>query len=875
MKKILSSLMVIAIVGSIATQTVSCGPITYSKLLNRRIDTSVYYGVYKSPMTTWAANISMQLDDSIILTNTQDALLATDHYNNFEGDLADKWTKTKDAKVWAFHVREGENAPRWTKLGSKNEPIDAGVIKPKDFFNSFRMVFNPNNRSQVIGIWQGVIAYGHELVTFISNIRDPNNKLYDANFTKEGAGPADEVKSSYFIDRAILAFNLFPEDFQKARDLALDSSVNIDVLVDKSFEEGKMISGKNNNSHVGELEDETGNYNLYYHLAKPAPYFDSIAAFLSFAPLPDAGVDYLNILKEGIAGTKYGTSGFNSIYYSGAYIVSDYNPTLQIELHKNPYYFNKDNVKINKLVYRYTGNIDVTRQRFFFETGDLSEVAINANDSAGWEKYVGSNYLKPKFEGANLVSRPQASSYAMAFNYASTLKDENTQNANKALAQRSVRAFIRYAFNRSELATFYSRAMDNNSTNKENGIVVSKNLRNSWTSKNVGIDNNSGNRKDYSDFVSDGYYDVDNPAREDTFANWFKSVLNIDNNTFDKWKNRFAVVKDENSNRELSKFSDGNDPFLSNDFLGALAFFDEDSTNSQNGINIKEPKLFDQYKKLIGYYDENSINKKMELIKQQVKLDLKKIKINNSVELLWFANGSQATGMNNYIKLATRTFNQKVGADSPIQLIVKESTDASDYTTRIARGEFNIIISGWVSDYADPHGFLHTIVYGGDLAMYVGTNYLFDSKKQNNKITLTVKEGVDKEAYEDLRKRVEHFTNEVNDIDLSESETTPRYKRFSKIENYGFLESILWQPLLKQFLDELPYLSYVNPFSRSTFSSGQAIYRFVGVSMTEKLWTQSAYETEKDKYEKNRNNYLSMYPNEKGELFKIINGQWN
>lgn len=867
MKKLLSSLLVVALAATTVAHVVSCGPITFTKLLSRTIDTKVYRGSYKIPMTTWSSATTMQQDDSLILTNLQDALLATDQYNNFEGDLADAWISNESKDEWSFHIREGEHPAYWTSVANKRQKRES-MIKPTDFFNSFRFIFNPKNASQAGGVWKQIIKYGEELSSFLRDIRDETKiGLFDPHFVD--ADPS----ATYYIDRAILAFNIYPEAPEMAVKRALEKD-NTEDLIQESFAKGKIISSQMSSEISGVNPND---YNLTFHLLKPAPYFESMAAFLSFAPVPDIAVDYLQNPKS--AGINYGlpidkNPGYQNIWYSGAYVTNVYNPTQNIELVKNENYFNKDNVSIEKLKYSYVGNIDTSRQRFYFESGDLSEVAISSNDMAGWNRYVGSDYQNPIFDGVNLVSRPQANTYGVFFNFQAVNQGgEDGQGEldrrNKALSQRSVRNLIRYGLNRSEIGSFYSRALDNGST-------LSHNIRNTWTSKNVAAHVTADGKKiDYTSYLQDEYLAKDelNNIKKDSEIGWLVDVLNKNNYELNEqqvsaWSKNYGV-----SDEGIHPLEDGAEPFLKNDLLGVLSFINEDRYTDgklTEKIEPKNPELLKQYVELIGSYDENSENQKFKLLVDQTTEDLSKLGINGKVTLPWLINGATSTGINNYIKNAIRSFN-RINGNNLIEMKARETSDAAAFVKQQQAGEYSLLATGWVPDYSDPFGFLHTLFIRGDLDIVTGLTKLFPDYNLSDEQKISSQADI---SYNDLRNRVEKFMSEAKTADKEKVEADERYKAFAQVENFAVMESVLVLPGYIQFLDEIPYLSYVNPFTRSTFASGQALYRFVGVQMVSKLWNHDVYKLKKKEWEDNGDAYRAMYPDKNGERKIVKDRDW-
>ena len=85
-------------------------------------------------------------------------------------------------------------------------------------------------------------------------------------------------------------------------------------------------------------------YTLQYTLENEVPYFESMLTYVCFFPV------YGPFLKE--KGIDFGTTNEN-LLYNGAYVMETFNPQNERVLIKNPTYWDKDNVFINKLVYKY------------------------------------------------------------------------------------------------------------------------------------------------------------------------------------------------------------------------------------------------------------------------------------------------------------------------------------------------------------------------------------------------------------------------------------------------------------------------------------------------------------------------------------------
>lgn len=106
-------------------------------------------------------------------------------------------------------------------------------------------------------------------------------------------------------------------------------------------------------------------YTLEIKLDHVAPYFESMLAFGSFAPQPQAAIEEY--------GDDYGTSA-ETTWYNGAYYVTEYDPDYVVSLEKNPLYINADNVQIENLDFRL--NEDSTSRYNAFLNGEADYAEI-------------------------------------------------------------------------------------------------------------------------------------------------------------------------------------------------------------------------------------------------------------------------------------------------------------------------------------------------------------------------------------------------------------------------------------------------------------------------------------------------------------------
>ncbi|QVK02945.1 oligopeptide ABC transporter substrate-binding protein OppA [Mycoplasma mycoides] len=554
MKKVLGMTLLGSIIATAAASAVSCSVgISLDKILNRKnSNTKVLRELTNYSLANLNSATNNTSNDADIIANLQDVLLAVNNHDHYEGALAEYWDHNKDSDYWKFRLRKNAY---WTKI-ENGKQVKGDLITGQDLFNTFRYVLNKNNLALTTEHFLTNFKYVPQLMDFIDKLSDPKydktakepkaDKLYEARFNKDLPGDlrTNELRSSYWIDRAILAFNLHPTDESKAREVALDLSMSTKQLAKKSFEEGKIVdNGKSKEKSNNSNGLDSSIFDIGFHLSKKISYFESVISYLAFAPIPEVALLYAKDSGQEsniYAGTNYGKplaskSGYNGLWYSGPYVIEDYFPGSNLNLTKNKFYYNKENVHIEKILYSYVNKADAATRRFLFETGDVSSTRINANDLAGYKKYVGSDESNPVFEGTNVLKQKPTTTWAFGFNFntkeTSIYDDikldqegslvptkrrvrtpEEDSILNRAIALKSLRIMTRFVLNRSLYAKFFSEAKDGNNH------PVSSQLRNTFTSKYVSTYDDKDHKvldkkskhtvADYADFLAKDYYDI-------------------------------------------------------------------------------------------------------------------------------------------------------------------------------------------------------------------------------------------------------------------------------------------------------------------------------------------------------------------------------
>jgi len=173
-------------------------------------------------------------------------------------------------------------------------------------------------------------------------------------------------------------------------------------------------------------------YVLEYTLAKPVPYFLSMLTYVSFLPLSG------KFLAE--AGPKFGTDN-TTILYNGAYVFSNFEPQVTREFTKNAKYWDKGNVNIPRLVYKYNKEAGTLGPELFLR-GENSFTSIGSSIVDSWMKDPAKKLLvRP--------SRVTSSAFFYTFNFNPKFAPEyQPENWKVAVNNKAFRKWIFHALDK-------------------------------------------------------------------------------------------------------------------------------------------------------------------------------------------------------------------------------------------------------------------------------------------------------------------------------------------------------------------------------------------------------------------------------------------
>lgn len=117
-------------------------------------------------------------------------------------------------------------------------------------------------------------------------------------------------------------------------------------------------------------------YTLEYTLKRPTPYFLSMLTYVCFFPVNG------KFLSE--VGDKFGTDNQN-LLYNGAYLLQTFEPQNCRIFIKNEKYWDKDNVYITKLTYKYNKEADTLSPELYLR-GEITDTGIPTASLDQWMK---------------------------------------------------------------------------------------------------------------------------------------------------------------------------------------------------------------------------------------------------------------------------------------------------------------------------------------------------------------------------------------------------------------------------------------------------------------------------------------------------------
>ena len=168
------------------------------------------------------------------------------------------------------------------------------------------------------------------------------------------------------------------------------------------------------------VKADAANNTVSYTLCAPTSYFLTYLGYGVFAPMSR---DYY-VSKGGKFGAEYDPAaetytyakGPDSIAYCGPYTVTSNTAKNSIVFTKNATYWNKDNIKLNKITWLFDDGEDVLRGYKDMKTGALDGAGLNSSALVEAKKDLVPNTDKTYFDLYGYVSSTDATSFMAFYN---------------------------------------------------------------------------------------------------------------------------------------------------------------------------------------------------------------------------------------------------------------------------------------------------------------------------------------------------------------------------------------------------------------------------------------------------------------------------
>lgn len=282
----------------------------------------VYRQLYAQEFTTFDYIATGSANELRVLANVIDGLVDYDEYGIVQPGLAESWEHNADKSVWTFKLRKGV---KWVDQNGKA----VADVTAHDWVVSAERASNAYIDSGTQYMLGDIIVGAQDYYDQTLEMLKAENAVLD--------GKAATV-----------------EDYYKENDIDPSAFMTFDEVGVKALDD----------------------YTLEYTTDGPCPFFLSVLSYSTYLPING------KFLEQ--QGESFGLSNEN-LLYNGAYIINEYEPQVKRTLTKNPLYWDKGNVTIDRLEYTYNAD-KTTIEPAMFQKGEIDKAEIGADILDEWMK---------------------------------------------------------------------------------------------------------------------------------------------------------------------------------------------------------------------------------------------------------------------------------------------------------------------------------------------------------------------------------------------------------------------------------------------------------------------------------------------------------
>ncbi len=264
--------------------------------------------------------------ERVVGANCVDTLVEFDNKGALKEGLATNWSWDADTLTWTFTLREAQ----WIDCNGAY----MAEVTAQDFADAMKYILTPAYASSTASLITGYIAGADEYYD------------YQVYLTAAQAGQVDEDGTTYTVDAAGVVT------------VTTDGEASVYQPVD--FDAVGVTA----------VDEHTLQYTLTYDF----PGFISLLVYQTYLPAYGPLLDELT--------DRFGTSA-DTMYYCGAYYLSEYIPLESWIMTKNPGNYDADNVHVASISRKYNAEA-ATIGPEMIKRGEIDEASIGADILDAW-----------------------------------------------------------------------------------------------------------------------------------------------------------------------------------------------------------------------------------------------------------------------------------------------------------------------------------------------------------------------------------------------------------------------------------------------------------------------------------------------------------